>query len=206
MSARPAGYKYDVFLSYSRKGNVKEWVWNHFHPKLVKCLDDELPYDAEVFLDQSGIDPGEQWPGVIREALKRSCVIVTVWCPKYFQSDWCMTEWKTIRKRQEVIGATSPGLVYPIRYSDGEHYHQDAKLTQESRAFDDLTTPENVFSQTVEYTRFHKAVRDVATNLAQRILQVPPWDSNWPIVDHRGMPPAKESQPKFAASPNQSQP
>lgn len=197
MSARPAGYTHDVFLSYSRKGNVKEWVWNHLHPKLIKCLDDELPYEANVFLDESGIDPGQQWPSTIRDALSRSCVIVTVWCPKYFQSEWCMTEWGAMRERQKLSGAQCPQLIYPIRYSDGDHYHADAKLTQESRAFDDLTTPEPVFSQSLEYIRFHKAVKDMSSQLAQRILSVPAWNSGWPITGLKTMPAAIEGQPKF---------
>jgi len=25
-------YQYDIFLSYSRKNGVKDWVWNHFEP------------------------------------------------------------------------------------------------------------------------------------------------------------------------------
>jgi hypothetical protein len=196
-NTRPTGYNHDVFLSYSRKGNVKEWVWNHLHPKLIKCLQDHLPYDVEVFLDQTGIDPGQQWPSALRDSLSKSCVMVTVWCPKYFQSEWCMTEWMTMRKRQELISNSPVDLIYPVRFSDGVHFHTDAQLTQESRAFEDLTIPDPVFSQSVAYTQFHKAVNDMAVRLAARILKVPAWDKAWPIISHAGLPSTVVAQPQF---------
>lgn len=179
---------------------MKEWVHNHFHPKLVKCLDDVLTHDVSVFLDETGIDPGQKWPHALREALSTSCVILTVWCPKYFRSDWCMTEWQTLRHREEVVGKGCPPLVYPIRYSDGEHYHPDAHITQESRLFENLTTPEPVFAQTTEFVRFHQAVTRVANVLAERIQMVPAWNSSWPIIEASGLPPAQQQQPRFASS------
>jgi hypothetical protein len=46
------------------------------------------------------------------------------------------------------------GLVYPVRYSDGEHFHPDAKLTQCRKDFSELNYPDDVFALSAKYLEF----------------------------------------------------
>src|SRR4051812_9238611 len=74
------GYEYEVFVSYRRNGNVRDWVRNHLHPLLVRCLEDELPGRPRVFLDVEQ-EIGGDWPSTLVTALSRSKLLLAVWSP-----------------------------------------------------------------------------------------------------------------------------
>lgn len=38
-------YEYDIFLSYKRGGDVEDWVVNHFHERLLRCLEGVMDRD-----------------------------------------------------------------------------------------------------------------------------------------------------------------
>jgi hypothetical protein len=44
-------YKYDVFLSHSRRAGAGAWVQEHFHPALENCLAHAIPRDPLIFFD-----------------------------------------------------------------------------------------------------------------------------------------------------------
>ncbi|AXX31228.1 hypothetical protein APASM_3863 [Actinosynnema pretiosum subsp. pretiosum] len=123
------GYQFDVFLSYRRsgQGNAAAWVRDHFHRMLVDCLADELGR-TEVFIDLE-VETGVEWPSLLRDALARSKVLVAVWSPPYFHSPWCLAEWWTMEAGERALAGTTR-LVYPLRYSDGELFPEEAKLRQ----------------------------------------------------------------------------
>src|SRR5882672_9309060 len=62
-----AGYEFDVFLSYSRSGNPHMWVRTHFHSLLKSCLEDQLPYEPAIFVDEE-LDTGVDWPVRLQHA------------------------------------------------------------------------------------------------------------------------------------------
>jgi hypothetical protein len=62
-------YEFDVFVSYCRSaGFGSAWVWNHFHPALEGCLEDETG-KAEIFVDRQ-LDErvGVPWPEQLARA------------------------------------------------------------------------------------------------------------------------------------------
>lgn len=79
-------YRYHVFFSYKRDQQTLEWTRQVFQ-KLKFWLTQELGVqEAAMFMDETGIDIGSDWPEALKEALKSSRCMVCVWLPTYFQS------------------------------------------------------------------------------------------------------------------------
>jgi len=128
-----SGYTHDIFLSYSRKPPTGEWVKNHFHAELKDCLLNELGVEVPIFIDFEQ-ETGNHWPTRITQALHKSKLLVAVWSPPYFHSEWCMAEWETMRARERMTGYRCPenpkGLVYAVSSWDGKNFPLEAQETQ----------------------------------------------------------------------------
>lgn len=176
-------YQYDVFLSYPRTKSAGEWVRNHFHHLLVECLEDELAERPRVFFDET-MTIGTRWPENIRSALLHSRMLVAVWTPTYFKSDWCMAEWMSMLERERLLGlgtGDQPGLVFPVTYSDGKHFHPIARNTQSREDFKPYTCPVPILQSTALFVEFHAKMRSLAAEIAQRLDEIPEWQPDWPI-------------------------
>jgi hypothetical protein len=178
-----SGYEFDVFISYSRGGNSFKWVRNHFYPRLLDCLGDQLAQAPTVFLDEE-MEPGVHWPSRLENALLRTKILITIFTPPYFRSRWCMAEWQSMRDRERLLGLTgrdrAQGLIYPILYSDSESFPDDAR----ERTWWDFkrwAVPDLVYQETREWPEFHRQVEAVAMDLAKLLPQVPDWQADWPI-------------------------
>jgi hypothetical protein len=179
-----SGYKYDFFISYSRHGTAQQWLLNHFYKKLCECLADQLSPPPKVYMDR-GMSKGVHWPSSLQHALHRSKIMIQVLSPGYFKSNWCMAELRSMQAREKLLGFASPeipqGLIYPILYSDSQNF----PLEQRQRSWWDLKAyaqPDPVYQQTVEFIEFHRKMIEVATDLAELVQQVPPWQADWPLV------------------------
>lgn len=179
-------YQYDVFISYARKRPVFEWVNNHFYPRLKDRLGCEMQKDPAIFIDTSQ-ETGVRWPLNIKTALKSSRILVSVWSPHYFRSEWCVAEWQTILKREEMVGMGTPdnprGLVYPVIFSDGSHFPQKAKDTQH-KDLSKWAFESKQFEETHEYLEFIKEIQGISKELAEQIGQAPAWQNDWPIIEN----------------------
>ncbi|MFF7447474.1 MULTISPECIES: TIR domain-containing protein [unclassified Streptomyces] len=183
-------YEWDVFISYSHKGHVKDWVRNHFQRELTLSLEDVLPDDPRVFVDYD-IPVGTPWPERLEDALLKARCLVAIWSPPYFRSEWCMAEWVSMRKRQAALAATNgraPTLIYPIRFADGDHFHPDAKNTQQCRDLSKYAHDREQFRDTPLYMDFQKEMRTVAEEIAAILDRAPEWQAGWPV----DRPPALE--------------
>ncbi|MGH3565138.1 MAG: toll/interleukin-1 receptor domain-containing protein, partial [Pseudonocardia sp.] len=178
------GYEYDLFISYRRNGNVRDWMRNHFAPRLRECLVDELPREPRIFLDVE-LDVGTRWPDEIARALHRSHLLLAVWSPSYFTSHWCLAEWRTMRRREEILGLgelrNRSGLIYPIRFSDGDQFPLEAQNVTQEMSFKDWRLPYPQFVKSEKYLDFHQAVIDLAERLAPRFDDPPLWQPDWPV-------------------------
>lgn len=177
-------YEYDLFLSYRRTPPVSNWVINHFYPQLKQWLDSSLPHEPRIYLDQTQ-ETGVHWPSNLQRALLHSKCLVTVWAPQYFRSDWCMAEWQSMCEREKALNLCTPenpkGLVYPVVFHDGEHFHPSAKNIQ-AVSLKKWNCPDPVFKESTLYIDFVIAMQKVATEISEMILSSPPWQSGWPIV------------------------
>ena len=194
------GYEYDLFLSYKRAGDVPDWVTNHLCPLLENALTDLRPTPPRIFLDIRQ-EIGVRWPDNLARVLQRSRYMVAVWSVPYFQSAWCMAEWKTMLRRERLVGLGTKdnprGLVYPIVFADGDNFPEEARLVQARRDLRRWAVPLPGFRDTPAYIDFYQAVREVAETLAVRLDHVPPWQPNWPVIRPNPNPRGRLPQPRL---------
>ena len=183
------GYEYVLFISYSRKGTCRTWVTQMLLNNLIASLEDQLPNPVTYFIDEE-IQPGAIWEERIRGKLMVSKVALCIWSPSYFQSDWCMAEWKSMERRQELLTNARPEfadspVLFPVIYSNGDYFPPDAQGTQYSRMFiedPELLNHVEAFKQSVKYAELASRTRKLAEQLAPRIAHAPPFQSGWPWV------------------------
>jgi hypothetical protein len=177
-------YDYDLFLSYRRAYPVGDWVHNHFGKQLASWLGESAPFEPRIFIDDQ-IETGAEWPMQLRAALRRSCVLVCVWSPSYFRSPWCVAELETMRERERRLNlrteAAPQGLIFPVRFHDGEHFPPNVSTIQ---YFDvsKVNRPEMSFRDSVEFLGLIERVQELSRDVAAAIQRVPPWSESWPVV------------------------
>jgi hypothetical protein len=182
---RVSGYKFDVFISYCRHGSVQKWLLNHFLPKFLDCLADQVAPMPKVFVDKK-MPRGVKWPEELARALQHTKILVPLFSPPYFESRWCMAEWETMRARESLLGLGTQDrpqtLVYPVLYSDSQNFPMAARELS-WWDFKDLSTPEPVFQESRDWMRFHQRVNELAQDLVELLRQVPEWQPGWPVID-----------------------
>lgn len=183
--ARVSGYEYDVFISYAHRGSVRKWLLNHFQEKLSDCLADQMSEAPRVYVDNS-MERGTHWPSNLRKALLHSKVIVPLLTPPYFESQWCVAEFKSMVERQKSLGLggveTPQTLIFPILYSDSDNFPPYGREFSWSD-FKQFAYPDLSYQQTHDYSKFHGEVVKFAGDLAALLRQVPDWRPDWPIAD-----------------------
>ena len=173
-------YDYDAFFSYKRDEESDKWheiVKN----KLAFWLRQELgKQDVRIFFDSKEIRTGDQWRMTIADALKRSTCIICVWSPLYFQSKWCVSEWKTFVERGQI---SKKDLIVPASFFDGENFPKTAKDVQFSD-FSDFASTMPSFWATNRADEFEtQLLRPFAQNLAKKIKNAPPYDEGFTVVE-----------------------
>jgi hypothetical protein len=185
-------YQFEIFLSYRRSPTVGLWVKNHLAPRLQARIDEVAPFPVRISCDFQ-MESGVLWPDDLKRRLQSSAILLPVWSADYFRSEWCMAEWRSFREREVALGlftARRPrGLIYPVRYADGEHFHEDAKRTECTIDFSQYNYPDEAFRNSAKYIEFDDKVQQMASELVPRLQAVPVWRRNFPIVEPAAMPP-----------------
>jgi TIR domain len=171
-------YKYDVFFSYKRDRRSAAWH-EGVKDRLQYYCSLKLDHDPIMFFDTNDIFTGDTWRETLGEALRLSKVIVCMWSPSYFQSKWCVSEWKTFVKRGELFGKR---LVMPATIYDGEEFPKDAKETQIAD-FKEFHSIEHAFWHTPSAAEFRDILMPFAETLATRIWNAPDFDSSFPLIE-----------------------
>lgn len=175
-------YKYDVFLSYNRKFPHGDWVNDLFYPLFKSYLDDALNKDVQIFKDSQEIQTGNDFNLKIRNALVHSKIMVSIFSPSYFRSEWCMREFSTIFHRQKSLGFLTlenpAGLIIPLRLFDGEHYPDYARSLQMLDCIDfNMVGP--CVKQAQIYLDLQKKLQVWVYEVAKAVNSAPNFDSNW---------------------------
>lgn len=178
-------YQYDVFISYQRTSpTVPLWIKNHFYPRLSELLDDNADFDVKIFYDEQ-VPVGVTWPKKLQGALRQTRILLPVCSPKYFQDEWCLAEWHSMAKREEILGMSSvenpESLIYPVIFSDSDNFPQYAR-ERRMRSFKDLNQPYPQFQASQAYLDFHHAMGLVAADLVKVIEHSPDWRPDWPVT------------------------
>jgi|ERR1700685_617063 len=181
----PDDYTYDVFFSYKRHDLTLDWTRQVAH-RFELWLGEELGGHARMFVDETCIETGTTWPDEIREALKGSKCMVSVWSPSYFQSSWCVSEWKSFRKREKMLNIDSHGLIAPLRFHDGEHFPPDARRVQwVDVAPYAVTVP--AFWASAKAIELEERLKTFAKSVAAIVTGAPAFRPDWPIVESKGL-------------------
>ncbi len=194
-------YKYDVFISYRRREPVLSWVREHFAPLVEQWLPQALPQDPAIFRDELSIETGEAWPEKLRLGILHARLLVAVFSPDYFRSPWCLAEFESMRAREKRHGLRSAerpdGLVYAVRFSDGEHFPEAAQALQQKdlRRFN-LSAPG--FRLTQPYVDFEREMQIVVSEIAALLPRAPDWQADWPVVTPPAAPRAHAPLPRLA--------
>lgn len=141
-------YEFDIFVSYRRSSTVGQWVRSHLVPRLEARLDDVAPGKVRISCDAQ-MESGVRWPDELRRRLRLSGLLLAVWSADYFRSPWCVAEWKSFKERETLLkmfqDQNPRGLVYPVRYADGDYFDSEAQQTQCRKDFSKLNYPDDVF-------------------------------------------------------------
>lgn len=174
-------YQHDAFFSYKRDPESDDWH-ERVKDKVAFWLRLELGRPVDIFFDREDIRTGARWRARLESALRTSRCIVCVWSPLYFQSRWCLSEWKTFAERSQ---RTRADLVLPASYFDGETFPQEAQEVQ-FRDFSRFASTMPRFWDTESAVRFeNECLRPFAEDLADAIRNAPSFDENFPIVEAR---------------------
>lgn len=178
-------YEYDIFMSYPRRSPVGPWVQKYFHPLIETWLGAAMPRKPSIFLDVQ-MEVGTHWPSNLKESLHRSRLMIAVWAPPYFGSRWCLAEWKTMLARHEYCNlgrGHKHGLIYPIRFFDGDTFPPEAANTQDDHDFTRFNTFAPGFERTRRYQDFETKVQAMCLKLSNWIAAAPKWSNKWPVIE-----------------------
>lgn len=177
-------YVYDVFLSYKRHDQTMDWT-RKVQEKLDFWLSQEIQRPVKMFRDVDSIDVGDRWPNKLKEGLKLSKCMVGVWSPLYFQSSWCVSEWRSFLQREKIVGLDSHGLIAPVRFHDGEHFPPEARAVQ-SLDFRPYASSLPAFWNSPRSLELEDQIKILASAVARILKTVPPFRTDWPIVEEAG--------------------
>jgi hypothetical protein len=182
-------YVYDVFFSYKRHPESDDWH-EKVKDKLQFWLMQELKQkDVRIFFDRADIPTGARWPNRLTDALRSSKAMVCVWSPLYFLSKWCVSEWKTFAKREDIFRTD---LVVPASYYDGDSFPATAKIKQ-MLDFSDYTSTAAQFWNTERADRFEdRCLKRFAKDVASMVKNAPPFSPDFPL---------EEAKPEDLAQP-----
>ncbi|HYV47199.1 MAG TPA: toll/interleukin-1 receptor domain-containing protein [Myxococcaceae bacterium] len=163
-------YCHELFLSYPNIPLVTDWLDEFLPPfrqwlrqmlleRRYACPDRE-DHRSLIFRDDQ-IRVGQDWPEVLRRAARDSRCVLAIVLPEYWQSPHCRAEWKTFTVR-------GPNLTLPIRFFDSVD-----ELS--GRQFFDLSDHTYLLKGTVPWMEFLKQVKELAREVAEAIIEAPPY-------------------------------
>lgn len=106
---------YEFFVSYARANN--DIYLKKFVKKVVEEVADRrgrVRSDDVRFFDQTEIDLGEDWAHGIVEGLQTSPVLLALFSPAFFKSEYCGKELAVFRERCAAVGGVLPPLIKPV--------------------------------------------------------------------------------------------
>ena len=176
-------YRWDLFISYRRRGPAERWVQRLLYEEIVNWLPGEMSRDPAIFIDTSAISVGTQWSPELEAAIRTSRCMLCVWSPEYFRSSWCKAEWESMVAREDEEAATRgarPRIIYPLLFQDGDHLPQDARAAQwrDMKAWSSMH-PELL--RTARGQAFTEEVQRICQELSAMIAAAPPFRADFPF-------------------------
>jgi hypothetical protein len=173
-------YQFDAFFSYKRDPESDNWH-ERVKDKLAFWLRQELQRtDVRIFYDREDIRTGTRWHAKLSSALKSSRCIICIWSPLYFQSKWCISEWKSFVVRSELVRRD---LILPASYFDGESFPPEARAVQFSDFSNYASTMPRFWDTELAVEFENNLLRPFASDIAAIIRDAPAYDDAFPVID-----------------------
>ena len=184
-------YEYDVFFSYKRHKLTLDWTREvHNRLKYFIMQTGLVDHEVKTFIDEEGIETGDRWPNRLKDALQSSRCMVCLWSPAYFQSNWCVSEWQSFRKRERRLKMKSHGLIAPLTIHDGDYFPREAKDVQwTDAALYTSTMP--AFWISLRALDFEDLLKRFAAQVAGMVNHAPQFEADWPIAEVEDLTDAK---------------
>ena len=200
-------YEYDVFLSYSRQKTQATWVNDVFFQLFKDYLTDAVNIRSlRIFQDTTEITSADDWTRRIKRAIATSKCMVCIWCPSYFNSEWCLRELSAMLHRETQLGLRTignpSGLIHPIKTFDGEHFPDWVQHNQ-CQDYREYFYVGEAFSRSQMYLDFQKSLQNWVTHVADGIQNAPRWRRQWLEPSWLDEPYTRlpKSQPRRARKP-----
>ncbi len=172
-------YEYDVFISYRREPDSKDWTQNIFLPKFKHYLSEQLgKKNLSVFVDEQGIEGAQYWADTLKIALAKSRCLVPVLMTSYFQSEWCAREFAVMHHRQEQLVQKPQGLIAPFVIWDGNDFPAPVKAIQNFPCHDYYFTHRG-FLDSGTFFEFQQKLKKWVAQVAHAVQAAPAWDADW---------------------------
>lgn len=194
-------YQYDVFLSYRRGerllpgGDISiaaegRWVHQVFLDSFRESLVHAYP-KASVITDKDLI-VGKEWDPQLRDWHRRSRCMVAVWSPMYFRSEYCRSEWRSMRARERLLpgGVGKPSLVVPISFKGTDAWFDSAAKARHFAI--DFAWTSGLWSRvkrSQHCLKWQKAMDELCLRVAASIRAAPEWCAEFPWIDSESLPP-----------------
>jgi TIR domain len=176
-------YEYDIFISYRRLGDTREWIESFLVPLLENHLSQELGRNPEIFVDPL-LETGTTWPVDLGNKLSRSRVIIALWTKKFLESRWCSCEIGHMLERERINGyrtmGNPGGLIFPAVIHDGETMPISISTIQKVEIQEYFKLTLNKDGQ--KYTEFEDRIKSQAKSIADAIDNAPAWKQDWQIA------------------------
>jgi hypothetical protein len=196
------GYEWEIFVSYTRRVPVQGFVRDCFKHVLEERLGLLLPQAPRIFIDEN-LEAGVRWPDALADAHAKSKVLIPVFIPAYFFSDWCIAELHSMLcreghiRREARLSGQNPNLcrlVFPVLLAAVSQF--PFPQYAQNRQMVNLTAFNAVPQGALRKNKaFITSVDGLATSLVNVMYPGPRFEPNWPRLCR------KAPRPNYAFSP-----
>jgi len=136
--------------------------------RVKHALEEELALSMNqpsVFLDETNLLPGSEWPTTLKHALCHSLVVVAICAPIYFHPahPWCGLEWAAMRQLGAMrLAGHHLTAIIPIRFRVTDPLPEAARDIQ----YIDLGPDTLQSSQYHRRASFRRHIHDIAEQIA----------------------------------------
>lgn len=174
-------YRHDIFVSYRRHNETREWIQEHLLPLLELRVGFELQRRLEIFVDTQ-LESGASWPVQLADALGSSRILLVLWSGNYLASAWCTEELSHMLHRERQAGLHKPGkpygLIVPAFIHDGDTFPGDLAHIQRleiQKCFNVRMARNSPRAEELD-----TLLTSSASAIAECVNSAPPWRKSWP--------------------------
>jgi hypothetical protein len=145
---------------------------------LAQSVEAENNTPISVFFDVSEIQLGERWQRAHDQTLSQSKMLLAAFSPRYFASDWCLSELKTFLTRSRMTGTN---LIVPILLP-GTEITADAIYRSKYYNFTPFGQLDIRRTDNTQFVEFYGRVQAFSHNLVELLRRVPAFNQDWSII------------------------